>query len=115
LPKTIINFIEIKEQMETTQHIIDTIRDKESFLKSRYFIKHMELYGSFAREQQKVDSDIDLLYTTIPDGEMTLARLRSFENYLTQLLNIEKIELVSKQSLNPIVEKKIKKDAISIF
>ena len=101
--------------LPTTQHIIDTLRNEELFLKSRYFIKHMDLYGSFAREQQNIESDIDLLYTTIPKGEMTLARLRSFENYLAQLLNIEKIELVSKQSINPIVEKKIEKDAISIF
>ena len=55
----------------------------------------MDFYGSFARDQQNVESDIDLLYTTIPNGEMTLARLRSFEKFLSQLLNIEKIELVS--------------------
>lgn len=101
--------------LPTTQHIIETLRNEESFLKSRYFIKHMDLYGSFARDQQNVESDIDLLYTTIPNGEMTLARLRSFENFLSQLLNIEKIELVSKQSINPVVEINIEKDAISIF
>ena len=101
--------------LPTTRHIIETLRNEESFLKSRYFIKHMDLYGSFAREQQNVESDIDLLYTTIPNGEMTLARLRSFENYLSQLLDIEKIELVSKRSINPIVEINIEKDAISIF
>ena len=101
--------------LPTTQHIIETLRNEESFLKSRYFIKHIDLYGSFARDQQNVESDIDLLYTTIPNGEMTLARLRSFENFLSQLLNIEKIELVSKQSINPVVELNIEKDAISIF
>ena len=101
--------------LPTTQHIIETLRNEESFLKSRYFIKHIDLYGSFARNQQNVESDIDLLYTTIPNGEMTLARLRSFENFLSQLLNIEKIELVSKQSINPVVELNIEKDAISIF
>ena len=101
--------------LPTTQYIIETLRNKESFLKSRYFIKHMELYGSFAREDQNAESDIDLLYTTLPNGEMTLARLTSFENFLSQLLNIERIELVSKQSINPVVEINIEKDAISIF
>lgn len=73
------------------------------------------MYGSFAKEQQKKDSDLDLLYTTMPDGGMTLSRLRSFENYLSQLLNIEKIELVSRQSINPVIAEDIKKYAISIF
>ena len=84
-------------------------------MESRYFIKHLDLYGSFAKEQQHSNSDIDLLYTTIPNGTMTLSRLKSFENYLSQLLKIEKIELVSKQSINPVIAKNIEDYAISIF
>ncbi|MEP6628073.1 MAG: nucleotidyltransferase domain-containing protein [Ginsengibacter sp.] len=99
----------------STQHIIDTIRNEESFLKDRYFIKHIDLYGSYAKKQQHPGSDIDLLYTTIPNGNMTLARLKSIEGYLSQLLGIEKIELVSKQSINPVVAKNIENYAIAIF
>ena len=99
----------------STQHIIETIRNEESFLKDRYFIKHIDLYGSYAKKQQQPESDIDLLYTTIPDGNMTLARLNSIESYLSQLLGIQKIELVSKQSINPVIAKNIEDYAISIF
>ena len=62
-----------------------------------------------------MESDIDILYTTIPNGTMTLARLKSIENYLSQLLKIEKIELVSKQSINPVIAKNIENYAINIF
>ena len=99
----------------TTQHIIDTIKKEEFYLKSRYFIKHLDLYGSYAKKQQHPDSDIDLLYTTIPNGTMTLARLTSIESYLSGLLKINRIELVNKQSINPVVAKNIGNDAISIF
>jgi len=99
----------------STQHIINTIRNAESFLKDRYFIKHIDLYGSYAKKQQQPGSDIDLLYTTIPNGTMTLARLTSIESYLSDLLKIERIELVSKQSINPLVAKNIENDVISIF
>lgn len=101
--------------LNSTEHIIDTIKKEESYLKSRYFIKHLDLYGSYAKNLQLLDSDIDLVYTTIPNGTMTLARLKSVENYLSKLLNINKVELVSKHSINPVVEKNIEKDAISIF
>ena len=101
--------------MRGTQNIIDTLRSNEAYLKSRYFIKHIDLYGSFAKESQQADSDIDLLYTTLPNGSMTLSRLRSFENYLSGLLKIEKIELVSKESINPIIAKNIEDYAISVF
>jgi predicted nucleotidyltransferase len=46
---------------------------------------------------------------------MTLARLKAIEDHLSKLLMIDKIELVSRQSMNPIIAKNIEKDAISIF
>lgn len=101
--------------LPSTHHIISSIKKKQPYLKSRYFIKHIDLYGSYAKQQQHSESDIDLLYTTIPNGTMTLSRLKSFENYLSQLLQVEKIELVSKQSINPVVAKNIEDYAISIF
>jgi predicted nucleotidyltransferase len=98
-----------------TQDIIDTLRSNETYLKSRYFIKHIHLYGSFAKQSQHENSDVDLLYTTVQNGSMTLSRLRSFENYLSGLLKIEKIELVSKESINPVIEKNIEDYAIPVF
>ena len=98
-----------------TRNIIDTLRSNEAYLKSRYFIKHIDLYGSFAKQSQQEDSDIDLLYTTLPNGSMTLSRLRSFENYLSALLKFEKIELVGKESVNPIIAKNIEDYAIPVF
>ena len=99
----------------TTQHIIATIKNEEAYLKSRYFIKHIDLYGSYAKKQQQAHSDIDLLYTTIPNGSMTLARLKSVEKYLSQLLKVDKIELVSKQSIIPVIEKTLRAMPSLIF
>ena len=103
------------KMLNSTEHIIATIKGEESYLRSRYLIKHIDLYGSYAKELQRPESDIDLVYTTIPNGNMTLARLKSFENYLSKLLKIDRVELVSKHSMNPVVEKNIENDAISIF
>jgi len=98
-----------------TEDIIDIMRKEEGYLRNRYFIKHLKLFGSFAKNKQRSDSDLDILYTTIPNGTMTLSRLKSFENYLSQLLKIDKIELVSTQSINPVIAKNIEPYAISIF
>jgi predicted nucleotidyltransferase len=109
-----VKLVAIK-MLPSTDHIISIIKKEQPYLESRYFIKHLDLYGSFAKRQQHSESDVDLLYTTIPNGTMTLARLKSFENYLSQLLRIDKIELVSKQSINPVIAKNIENDVISIF
>jgi predicted nucleotidyltransferase len=100
---------------QTTDHIITTLKNEEDFLKRRYFIDHVVLYGSYAKSQQSTESDIDLLYTTMPGAGMTLARLKSVENYLSGLLSIKKIELVHSASLNPVVKENIEDHAIPIF
>jgi len=41
--------------------------------------------------------------------------LKSIEEHLSQLLKVDKIELVNRQSINPVIAKNIEKDAISIF
>lgn len=61
---------------QTTDNIISTLKKEEDFLKRLYFIDHVVLYGSYAKNQQHAGSDIDLLYTTMPGAGMTLARLR---------------------------------------
>lgn len=103
------------KMLNSTEYIIETIKKEQPYLKSRFFIQHLDLYGSYAKRLQYAESDIDLVYTTISNGAMTLARLKSFEKFLSNLLNINKVELVSKHSINPVVEKNRVKDAISIF
>ena len=44
----------------TTEHIISTIKKEEAYIKSRYFITHIEIFGSYAKQQQHTDSDIDI-------------------------------------------------------
>jgi hypothetical protein len=37
----------------STQHIIDTIRNEESFLKDRYFIKHITYMAAMQKSNRK--------------------------------------------------------------
>lgn len=100
---------------KTTVEIIAAIKKEETYIRSRYFIMHIDIFGSYAKKEQRPDSDIDLLYTTLPDATMTLARLKSIEGYFSRLLNIEKVEMVSRQSINPVVGKNIENYAIAVF
>ncbi|MEO6637233.1 MAG: nucleotidyltransferase domain-containing protein, partial [Ginsengibacter sp.] len=90
-------------------------KKEETYIRSRYFIMHIDIFGSYAKKEQRPDSDIDILYTTLPDAAMTLARLKSIEGYFSTLLDIEKAEMVSRQSINPVIGKNIEDYAISVF
>lgn len=45
----------------TLQDIYKTLKEDEEFIKKNYFIKHLSVFGSFAKQINRIDSDIDLL------------------------------------------------------
>ncbi len=47
--------------MHTTSHIIEQLRAIKSNLMEKYPIESLALFGSYARDDQKAGSDVDLL------------------------------------------------------
>ncbi len=71
------------------------------------------VFGSYARGEQKVDSDIDILVELPNDA--TLLDLVSAERALEENLGIE-VDLVSKGGMgHPLVTKSIEEDLILIY
>ena len=85
------------------------ILDKLKSLKSQfsvYGVKELGLYGSYLRDEQTSDSDIDILIDFEPDKE-------SFDNYMAvydiieSLFKNNRIEIVTKNGLSPYIGPKI--------
>ena len=101
--------------MKSTAEIISLIASNKAFLKERFGIERLVLYGSYAKNKATVTSDIDLMYELEEGGSMTLARLSNMEKYFKEMLNITKVELVRKQFMEPIIFDAVKKEGIEIF
>ena len=84
--------------MVTRDHILKTLREHKIEL-SKFGVSKLGLFGSYIRNEETADSDIDLLVDFNPE-------LENFENYmavydvLEMLFKGEKIELVSKNGLS---------------
>ncbi|MDI1354459.1 MAG: nucleotidyltransferase domain-containing protein [bacterium] len=91
--------------------IIDTIKTEKAFLKERFGVDEIALFGSFARDEGKADSDVDILVTT---------RIKNLVNYFSLLDYLEskfhkKIDLVTKHSgLSERFLRMISKDIIYV-
>ncbi|MDA3911978.1 MAG: nucleotidyltransferase family protein [Bacteroidales bacterium] len=87
--------------MTDKEFILSTIKSKEIEL-SRYGIKSIGLFGSYARNEQSKNSDIDILIDFESDKE-------NFDNYMAVYDIIEnlfknyKIEIVTKNGLSPYI------------
>ncbi len=80
-------------------------------LAERYSVEKLEVFGSYVRDEQKADSDLDVLVTfTEAPGLLTFMAI---ENYLSDLLGI-KVDLVMKDSLKPKIGQQILREAIPV-
>ena len=70
----------------------------------------MALFGSYAQEQQREDSDIDLLVFT---DKKNYFKLIEMENYISGVLN-KKVDLGFYDGMNNFMKKEIRKDLIYV-
>lgn len=82
-----------------------------SFLKKRYHVKNIGLFGSVVRDDFTEKSDIDIMVEfNSPIGFFDFIRL---ENLLSQLLQ-RKVDLVSRKAIKPIIKKEILKEMVYV-
>lgn len=91
----------------TQAKIREKIHEQLPFLKEKYHVKKIGIFGSFVRGEQKKGSDLDVLVEfDAPIGFFDFIRL---ENLLSRALR-KKVDLVSKRAIKPAVKKEIFKE-----
>jgi predicted nucleotidyltransferase len=84
--------------------ILNRLRDLLPLIKEKYRVETLGVFGSYIRNEQKADSDIDILVTfSDPPG---LLKYIELENFLSDELGI-KVDLVMKEALKPNIGERI--------
>lgn len=91
--------------MTTKEYIMRTIKsNKKDIL--RFGIKEIGLFGSYIRDEQSENSDIDILIDFEPEKE-------NFDNYMAvydiieKLFKNQRVEIVTKNGLSPYIGPRI--------
>jgi predicted nucleotidyltransferase len=93
----------------THQEILDTVVP----ILKKHGVFHASIFGSFARGEQRTDSDLDLR-VDLPQGT-TLFGLCRLENELESAVHLKVDVLDSGAKVHPIVLKNILKEEIPLF
>jgi uncharacterized protein len=64
------------------------------------------LFGSYAREEQREDSDIDI-FISFREGHETFNNFMDLSYFLEEVFKGEKVEIVTKNGLSPHIGPKI--------
>lgn len=102
--------MEIQSQSpKTLKEIQQWLMDQKPTLIAQYHIKTLGLFGSYCRQEQTPESDLDILveFTEIP----SLLRFINLENYLSDNLGI-KVDLVHQAGLKPRIGERILAEVI---
>lgn len=99
------------EQARNLSDLLKTLRSHLPMVEDRYHIETLEVFGSFARAEERKISDLDLLVTfsELP-GLLTFIAL---ENELSDILGV-KVDLVLKDALKPAIGERIIQEAIRV-
>ncbi|WP_127716757.1 nucleotidyltransferase domain-containing protein [Halobacteriovorax sp. HLS] len=101
--------IKLKKQL-SKEEVLKTLSGAMSIFKKRYNLKELGLFGSFSRDEQAEDSDIDILFcgdtTFKEEGEMTLI--------LEHILDGHKVDFTNKAHLNESLKESILEDVIYV-
>ena len=98
--------------MTTRENILTIIRNHKSQF-SKFGVSSIGLFGSYLRNEQSAESDIDLLVDFEPEKE-------NFDNYMAvydifeSLFKNEKIEIVTKNGLSKYIGPKILNDVMYV-
>ena len=90
--------------MTTFREITATIRSNRKELQQDYGLLKIGIFGSYARDEQDKNSDVDILVEI--KRPMGLIKLMGLERRLSGLLNT-KVDLVTKKALKPYIGKRV--------
>jgi len=97
--------------MKNTSQIQNTLKEYFPHLRQEYQVNQIGLFGSYARDEQTPNSDLDLLVTF--STKPSLFRFIELENYLSDLLEV-KVDLVMESALKPNIGKSIRKELVML-
>lgn len=80
-------------------------------LKRKYKVKEIGIFGSYAKESHREDSDLDILvaFDKIPG----LLKFLELENHLSDLLGVD-VDLVRKEAIREELKETILRDTVTL-
>lgn len=88
-----------------------TLRQRFPELAEKYHVRSLEIFGSYVRNEQTSESDLDVLVTF--EQAPGLFQFIELGDSLSDVLGV-KVDLVMKTALKPRLEKRILHEAISV-
>ena len=97
--------------MRTRKEILKILKEELPYLREEFNVKNIGLFGSYVRNEQKDESDVDILVEfSKPVGFFKFMEL---EEYLSKKLGV-KVDLVTPDALKPMVKQQVMREVVYV-
>lgn len=90
-----------RKKPKSLSEIVEVLLKHREELYQRYGVKHLKIFGSFARNEQKRDSDLDVIVSL--DGRIDLLGFVELKHYLEEITGLS-VDLVTDRGISPFVK-----------
>ena len=99
--------------MKTLPEIKEILNEQQPYLTERYGVTVVGIFGSYVRNEQRADSDIDVLIELERPPRISLLGLVELEYYLSDVLGL-KVDVAIKENLRKRIGKRILSEVVPI-
>jgi predicted nucleotidyltransferase len=99
--------------MKALAEIKQILREQKPFLAQEYGVKVVGVFGSYVRDEQRADSDLDVLIELERPPKISLIGLVELEQYLSDLLGV-KVDVAIRTNLKKRIGKRILNEVIPV-
>ncbi len=89
---------------------ISTLKEHEKLIRQKFGVKRIGIFGSFARGEEREDSDLDVL-VEFEEGQKTFDNYMDLKFYLEDLFGRE-VDLVTEKALKRQLKDVIMKEVV---
>lgn len=97
--------------MKEVEKIIEKLKEVKPELEKSYFVKEIGVFGSYIRNEQTENSDIDILIDY--KKGMSLFTIADLQSFLENIFK-KKVDIAFKNSLRPRIGKRILSEVVYI-
>jgi predicted nucleotidyltransferase len=91
-------------------NVLRILREHEDFIKQKFGVKKIGMFGSFVRGEEREDSDIDIVVDFVK-GQKTFDNYMELKFYLEDIFNRD-VDLVTDTSIKPQLREGIMKETV---